>query len=326
MGNASVARRCVFLSVVFLSGCATLFREVKKNLILVNAARSDYDVEITLQNSFITDYKDRATIRLRLTVEKADKKPHPAFWDGDLHLAGESAAIGLPVVAEIENAASEADAIDRIHVAESTGKPILIAGAWRLWSEHVGKAQEYQGTELAPLEVTNPGHVFEIHPVTLIERRDLRGSFRPVAGYRPEQAEVVFKSLEKIPCRIVARGKTTAIVTRKRQFNDVEFLLELAAGRQIVVEDGRFVDAAALDLGGNRLVDRLRMVFVNDTPPERIVSSLKAGDRLHVFGLPRIDLAAVAWRARQAIKNPELLNQSLPYEIVVVGAYPALPD
>jgi hypothetical protein len=329
MVDAGPGLRTIFLSVVFLSGCATLFREVKKDLILVNAALSGDDVEMTLQDSFITTYKDRATIKLSLTVEKANKKPHPAFWDGDFHLAGRSAAIGLPVVAEIANAASEEDAIERIHLAQSTGKPIRVAGAWRLWSEHVGKAEEYQGTELAPLEDTNPGHVFELHPLTLIENRDLRGSFRPVAGYRPEKAETVFKSLEKIPCRIVSKSTTTTIVTRKRQFNDVEFLLELTAGRQVVVEDGRFVDAAALDLGGNRLVDKLRMVFVKDTPPDRLVRKLKAGDRLHVIGLPRVDLAAVARRVRQAVENPELLNRNLPYEIVVVGAYPnnsGLPD
>lgn len=314
--------RIAFLSAVFLSGCASLFREVNKDLILVNAALSDQDVEITLDNSFITTFKDRATIQLWLTVEKAGKGPHPAFWDGDFHAAGQSPAIGLPVVAEIANAASEDDAIDRIHRAESSGKPLRVAGAWRLWSEHAGDAEEHQGTKLAPTELTNPGHVFEIHPMTFVDDRDLRGSFRPVAGYRPGTAGTVFKSLGKIPCRISSRGAMTAIVTRTRQFNDVEFLLELTAGRQVVVEDGRFLDAAALDLDGNRLVDRLRAVFVKGTPPDRLVSNLKAGDRLHVVGLPRIDLAAVAWRARHGVENPELLDLTLPYEIVVVGAYP----
>ena len=316
------AARIVFLSVLFLSACATLFREVKKDLILVNAALSDDDVEITLHDSFIAAYKDRATIRLRLTVEKSGKRPHPAFWDGDFHVAGQSPAIGLPVVAEIANAASEEDAIGRIHRAESSGRPIRVAGAWRLWSEHAGDAEEYQGTKLAPTELTNPGHVFEIHPMTLIDDRDLRASFRPVAGYRPGTAGTVFKSLEKVPCRISSKGAMTAIVTRTRQFNDVEFLLELTAGRQVVVEDGRFVEAAVLDLDGKRLVDKLRMVFVKDTPPDRLVRELKAGDRLHVFGLPRIDLAVVAWRVRHGVENPELLDRTLPYEIVVVGAYP----
>ncbi|HKB71701.1 MAG TPA: hypothetical protein VKH46_12725 [Thermoanaerobaculia bacterium] len=97
--------------------------------------------------------------------------------------------------------------------------------------------------------------------------------------------------------------------------------MELTASRQVVVEDGRFVDAAALDLDGNRLVDKLRMVFVKGTPPDRLIRDRKAGDRLHVVGLPRIDLAVVAWRARHGVENPALLNLNLPYEIVVVGAY-----
>ena len=141
-------KRILFLSAVLLSGCSTLFREAKKDLILVNAALSDDNVEITLHDSFIRTYKDRATIRLKLTVEKAGKRPHPAFWDGDFHMAGQSPAIGLPVVAEIANAASEEDAIDRIHRAEASGKPIRFAGSWRLWSEHAGDAEEYQGTKL----------------------------------------------------------------------------------------------------------------------------------------------------------------------------------
>ncbi len=83
----------------------------------------------------------------------------------------------------------------------------------------------------------------------------------------------------------------------------------------------RYVVAAALDLHGNRLVDRLRMVFVKGTPPERSVRNLEAGDRMHVFGLPRIDLAAVNQRLRQARRNPALLDRPLPYEIVIVGEY-----
>ncbi len=325
MRHAALARRAVFLSIVLLAGCATLFREAKQDLILVNAALSADDVEITLQNAFITTYMNRATIALRLKVEKADPEPHAAFLDGDFHLAGQSAAIGLPVVAEMVNAASEQHVIDRIRLAAASGRPIRAAGAWRLWSEHVGKAEETQGAAIAVLQNASPGHVFELHPLTLIEDHDLRRSFHPIAGYRPGRPETVFRSLEKVPCRIVPKGPTTAIVTRTRQFNDVEFILELAAGRQLEVEDGRFVQAAALDLKGNRLVDRLRMVFVRGTPPERIVRRLKAGDRLHVFGLPRIDLAEVERRLQQGVRNPAALDQDLPYEVVVIGAYPDDP-
>ncbi len=68
-------------------------------------------------------------------------------------------------------------------------------------------------------------------------------------------------------------------------------------------------------------MQRVRIVFVKDTLPEKIVRRLGRGDRLHVFGLPRIDLSAVAWRASHSRDNPEILNLNLPYEIIIVGVY-----
>jgi len=81
------------------------------------------------------------------------------------------------------------------------------------------------------------------------------------------------------------------------------------------------VNAAVLDLKGKQIVPNVRMVFVKDSPPEYRVRGLRRGQRLHVFGLPRIDLSTVAWRARHSGDTPELLRRNLPYEIVVVGVY-----
>ena len=79
------------------------------------------------------------------------------------------------------------------------------------------------------------------------------------------------------------------------------------------------ISKARLDLKGARLVEKAKMVFLSDTPPARAISGLQRGHRLHVFGLPRIDLSTVAWRARHSREHPELLSLSLPYEIMVVG-------
>ncbi len=304
-----------------LQGCAAAVRVAKQEYLTVRSAVATSEIEISLHDSFIEACKDRATIDAMLTVDKADKRPHPAFLDGDLHIAGRAPRIGLPVVAEIKNAAFEREAVDRIHGIEGTGRPIRLAGAWRLWPEHVGSAEEVQGRELSAIERDNPDHVFEIHPVTRVDDTIILDSFRPVKGYSPGTADVVFRSFEKIPCRIIPGGGRTAIVTRKGQHNDVEFLMEIGDGRQRVVADGRFVNAAVLDLKGHRIVPKVRMVFVKDTPPEKMVRRLGRGDRLHVFGLPRIDLAAVAYRTRHSGDHPELLSPSLPYEIVVVGVY-----
>jgi hypothetical protein len=86
--------------------------------------------------------------------------------------------------------------------------------------------------------------------------------------------------------------------------------------------DGRFVTASAMDLDGNVLVERLRMVFAKGTPPEQAVRLLKGGDRLHVFGMPRLDVAEISRRVKDYRTNPALLTQPLPYEIVILGVYP----
>ncbi len=180
-----------------------------------------------------------------------------------------------------------------------------------------------QGKPLPAAASTDPHHVFEIHPVTYVEDRPVLDSLRPTAGYSPGRADAAFKDFAGIPCKILhdAATASTTVVTRKGATNDVEFILEVGESPQRVVEDGRFVQGAALDLEGNRLAESLRMVFVKDSPPERAVKGLGRGDRLHVFGLPRIDLAAVARRAKQAAAAPEVAILNLPYEILIVAVY-----
>ncbi len=307
--------------VLMLQGCAAVVREAEETYSRVDSAISAPEIRITLNKSFIESYKNKTIIAVMLTVDKASKGAKPAALDGDFHIAGRAPEIGLPVVAEIKNSAFEKEALDIIHGFEGTNKPIRMSGAWRIWPEHAGKAEEIQGEELPGFDITDPDHVFEIHPVTRINDKSLLNSFRPVEGYWPGNAGVVFKSFEKIKCSIMPEDKTITFVTRKGLFNDVEFIMEIGEDGQQVVEDGRFVNAAVLDLKGRLLVQKVRMVFVKDTPAEKRIRALRRGDRLHVFGLPRIDLSVLAWRAKHFRDNPEMLNQNLPYEIVIVGAY-----
>jgi hypothetical protein len=65
------------------------------------------NIEITLKNDFIEQYKDKATISVSFVVDKAHKRPNPPKKDGDLHAAGRADEVGLPMVAEIMNAASQ---------------------------------------------------------------------------------------------------------------------------------------------------------------------------------------------------------------------------
>jgi hypothetical protein len=312
---------CFLLCLI--PACAYIFREAIVAYVEVNSHFSHEDIEIEIYKSFIERYKNRVTIDTTFRVDVARKNPNPAFMDGDLHFAGRTPQVGLPTVGEIINAASEEDAIDLIHKAEKTGQHIKISGVWRLWPEHAGSAEEEQGERLSPLESSNPDHVFEIHPVTRIDKLALLNSFHAVKGFKPGNAATVFKIYENVHCRMRVKAKTVSLVTRKGLYNDVEFLMEVAADRQKVVDDGRFVTASVRDLKGRLLVKNLRMVFMRDTPPEIAVRKLRRGDRLHVYGIPRVDFAEVARRAANYKDDPELLVRNLPYEIIIIGFFPS---
>ena len=123
--------------LVSLSGllfaCAAAVDFAREIYIRLDSTLTSPEITITLNNSFIETYKNRATIDVRFTIDKASKRPKPAFLDGDFHMAGRIAEIGLPVVVEIKNSAFERAAIDIIHQYEGSGTPIRVSGAWRIW-------------------------------------------------------------------------------------------------------------------------------------------------------------------------------------------------
>ncbi|HEY3130679.1 MAG TPA: hypothetical protein VGL91_14580 [Acidobacteriota bacterium] len=104
-------------------------------------------------------------------------------------------------------------------------------------------------------------------------------------------------------------------------FNYVEFIMEVNSDKQIISDDGRILFAKVLDMDEELLMHNRRMAFVKETLPESKARDLKKGDRLHVLGVPRIDLALVSWRVKNAKTKPDVLTWNLPYEIVVVAAY-----
>jgi len=301
--------------------CAYLVREGYIFYMKVNAQFSPKEVEILMKKSFIEKYKDKITIVTTFTVDQAMQNPIARIFDGDLHMAGRAPEIGLPAVAEIANGASAKAAADLVHSVEGTRKPLKISGVWRIWAEHAGGSKEEQGTPLAAAKSNTPDHIFEIHPITRINNIDVLDTFRPVKGYLPGNAHDTFEIFEKVECKLTVKSSTVSIVTGTGLYNDVEFLMEIAEGRQIEASGGRFVIASALDLKGNLLVKRLRMVFVKDTAPEKAVKSLKKGDRLHVYGLPRMDFAELSRRVSGSRKDPTLLSKLLPYEIIIQGVY-----
>jgi hypothetical protein len=287
------------------------------------AAKSDAtDFQITLKNSFIERFKNRVTIRTPFRVVETSRVHDPED-DAEIHIAGLADEVGLACVAEIMQAGDEAAATAAVRAARQSGDLVDVIGAWRLWCEHPGDRPQIQDDVIPEYRNSNPDHVFEIHPVSKFGPHDLRGTFRPIPGFEPKEARRAFRYYESIPCQIVPdpENQTTTLFTAKAKFNFVEFILRVDEDEQFITPDGRIVRCSALDLNRNVVARNRRMVFVRDTPPERAIRSLGTGSEVHVLGIPRIDLALVSWRARNAGTRPDALGWDLPYEIIVVGVY-----
>jgi hypothetical protein len=281
------------------------------------------DITITLDNSFIEKYKDRATIAANFTVAHAHPKPNPAAKDGDLHAAGTAPEIGLSTVAEIMNAKLSPKAVAALHGSESSGDPVAVEGVWRLWCEHGGDSEQVQGQDPPPpIDNTNPPHVFEIHPLTAVDDQRLASDFKPITGFKYKDADQAFLAYEKLASQITPGASQTTIRTTMGGYNYVEFVLELNEDPTHQLDDGLTVFASILNQAGELLVRNRRMVFVKDTAPFAKVGTLKKGDQLHVVGVPRISLSLLNWRIQNATARPEVLNWTLPYEIVVVAVLP----
>lgn len=314
--------RAALLGAALSAGCAFFVRMGKREYFAIESRLRRADVEIVLDRAFVERYKNRATIETTFTVDRAGRDAHAGYLDGDLHVAGRAEEIGLPIVAEVENAASRPEAIETVHHVAQSGEPIRLDGAWRIWSEHFGRGEQAQGETLPPIARTNPPHVFEVHPVTRLGDLDLTGTFHPVPGFRPEPGTVVFDSLKNARLRIVPSESSITLYTRREELNDADFTIETGNDPPLVASDGRFVVARVLSPRGDLIADRIRMVFVAGTAPERVARGLVPGERLRVFGIPRIDLSAVAFRVARSDAEPEALDGKLPYEIVVVGVFP----
>ena len=308
------------LLVAVLSSCGWIARQATITYFAVDSKFKPKHVKIEVHKDFVERFKDHVLIHAKFTVDKAMGSPLPAPIDGDLHFAGRSPQVALPLVGEISNAGKQKAAVDLVHAAQFSGRPVQITGIWRIWPEHASSGEEKQGKHIDPLDSDTPDHVFEIHPVTRINHVSTLSSFTTVDGFTAGGADRTFGIYQKARCVITLDTGTVKIVAETGLYNDVEFIMQIT-GPQEKVSDGRFVPAAAYNTDGKLLVDHLRMVFAQGSPPELAVRHLKKGDRLHVFGLPRIDFAQV-WSRIQAPPQRDRDDEvPLPYEIEILGVY-----
>jgi hypothetical protein len=279
------------------------------------------EIVIHLKRSFIETYKLKATIEVTdFYIDMAHKKSNPPSKDGDLHIAGRSSTIGLPVVAEIMNAKYEKAAVDLVHKLEGSGSPVHLKGIWRIWCEHAGDDTETQGEAINKITTTNPSHVFEVHPVLSLGDLNLGDSLVPIDGYTYKTCQDAFYKYENTPCKLVSSGDKVTIETRGVGYNYAEFKIQLRDDENIKeTEDGYFVICKVLDLDDEIVSQKTRVVIAKDTKPASYLNELKNKKSLRVIGIPRLNLSLLAWRIDNSRNNPEILNWNLPLEMIVAA-------
>jgi hypothetical protein len=281
--------------------------------------------EVILKTVWVDAHKNRVTLQapVLFKVDKAHKKPNPVgegAQDGDLHMAGRAPDIGLPLVAEIVNAATKASAkaLTDVNALAGTNTNVQLNGVWRVWFEHPSSTTQHQGAVVPIPANTNPDHSFEIHPITLFGDDDLNADFAPIDGYTAHPAEACFNHYESQTFTVTRGATFTSIQAKKAGFNYADFVL-VAAGAPKQSEDGGWMVLATIqDTKGKVLVATpRRMVAAPGTAPASAVKALNPGAKLHVIGIPRVNLERLMTEASKA--GGQAVTVKGAYEMILVG-------
>lgn len=290
---------------------------------------------LALSRKFVEDNKRRAMVTVKLRVDHHLKSPHgisKGAEDGDIHMAGRSDQIRLPLVAEIMNAAPQRKVRELLD--QSSGEtPLDVTGVWRIWFEHpASSGTQVQGDPVEVPATSNPDHVFEVHPIVKFGGEDILVSLAPIASRNPDQsikkqyvtaaAKAAFDSYEGLGARIGATSTAITITSKKAGFNYVSFYLE-PVGKPVSAKDGVFVLARVYDEADPDeplTPSPRRMVFVAGSAAAETLKQ-NPDKKLKVLGTPRVDLEQVAEIARK-LGDGEVATVCLPYEIVVLAALP----
>ncbi len=298
-------------------------------LLIASPLTAHADITVALTKGFVKKYKDKATIPTTFEVDKHHKTPNPIGGgsdDGDVHIAGRDTVVKLPMVAEIINGKRENDTFTFLK-SMSAGETIPIVGVWRLWFEHPGHEDQVQGDPVSLPADTNPDHIFEFHPVAKFGNFDCLDSFVPIADqsneFRGYPADKAFGAYEQRPGTITATDNAIMIMSNKAGYNYAEFEMRLT-GNPKEVADGYIVLANVFNAGAPANADPLteqprRMIFVKGSLPAVKIATMKKGDKLHVLGIPRVNLNEVFAIVSGFQGHDEYSEGGLPYEMIIVA-------
>ena len=289
-----------------------------------------HGMTLALTKGFVKKFKDKVTITTSLRVDQHHLRPNDVSEDGDIHMAGRDTVVLLPLVAEIPNGRNEKDTMQFL-LGTSPGQQVDVTGVWRLWFEHPSGEDTLQ-TQGDPVQIpgdSNPKHLFEIHPITKFGTFNCLDSFLPIVDNQttptqdftatPATTAFPYYAARKIT---ITRSNTAIMLNSKRAFyNYTDFFIKLT-GKPKDVGDGFIVFAqisATKNFDEPLLVEgKRRMVFAKDSAPANAVKNLIKGDKLHVLGVPRVDLNEVFAIASNLAIGEEF-PCALPYEMIIVA-------
>lgn len=283
-------------------------------------------ITLALSKGFVRKYKDKATISTSLQVDQHHDHPNAVVDDGDIHMSGRDTVIRLPMVAEIINGRLESDTMQFL-LQTSPGQKVDLTGVWRLWFEHPGSADQTQGQTVQTPQDSNPNHLFEIHPITHFGGFNCLDSFLPIVDkstnppeeFRGHPATTAFPYYEQRTITI-SRSNTAIMLTSSRAFyNYVEFFIKLAE-KPKDVGDGYIVLAkisATKSFDQPLVAENKRMIFAKGSPSADAVKKLGKDDKLHVLGIPRVNLNKV-FEIATKLNIGEEQDDALPYEMIIV--------
>jgi hypothetical protein len=291
--------------------------------------------ELELDKKWIKDHMNQATTgKITFHIREAKDRVNgidSSGDDGDLHIAGDSKQVGLPMVAEIINAKQSLAAVK--FAQGSKDKDVDLNGVWRIWFEHPPSVKQKQFAK-NPLtgHPTNPDHMFEIHPISLIGTFDLIDNLTRVEGYHAQKNDVTFKSYET---RTIDSWKVTSdsviIESPRAVYNYADFVIRLTeTPKKIAKNEDKpryLAQADVLDTdcsvmknkkGDNLVSAPRRMVFV-EKDADKTIAKAKPGATFQVMGIPRVNLERLTFY----MNHPTLFDKQkvfLPYEMIVIGA------
>jgi hypothetical protein len=285
---------------------------------------------LALNKGFVKKYKDKVTITTNLKVDKHHLTPNDVDADGDIHMAGRDSVVLLPMVAEIINGRNEKDTMQFL-LQTSAGQQVDVTGVWRLWFEHPSAegTSQTQGLVVQIPSDTNPKHLFEIHPITKFGSFNCLDSFLPIVNdqahptqeFRGTPAATAFPSYDSHEITISRSNTAIMLTSKKAVYNYTDFFIKLS-GKPKDVGDGFIVFAnisATKNFAEPLLVEGTRrMIFAKDSAPANAVKNLVKGKKLHVLGVPRVNLNEV-FAVASNLAIGEEFPEPLPYEMIIVA-------